>query len=1060
MPSTSPTRVLLLLALCAVVACNESEDAPGDPLGSGATAQEPDAATDATRTGPFASDVPGNAGGDVPGARPGFLGAVRDTSAPSEPSGAEAERAISEADIIQIVGQRLYALSEVAGLTVVDLTNPAELAILGRYRDLHGTPFEMYLRDGVVLAMYSSWGQFVKQPDGQYSWAQTGKVVALNVENPAAMSVIGSFDVAGEVSDSRIVGDLMYVVSHRNGFCWGCANNQPLTAVLSLDVRDPRNVRKVDELTYGDADNQYGRTKRSVTVTSQRMYVAGPVHGADGPTGSTIQVVDISDPAGDLVQGASVKVEGQVSSRWQMDEHEGVLRVISQGVSRFGSAATPPAVQTYKVVSSQELTALGRTELVIPPNELLNTVRFDGLRGYAITSERTDPLFTIDLTDPAAPRQLGELEMPGWIYHLVPRGDRLIGLGYDQGNPDGAITVSTFDVSDLATPKLLDRVNFGGSWASLPEEQDRIHKAFRIVDELGLVLVPFSGWSSSPRGRYCYSPFRSGVQLVDLVGDDLTLRGAAPSRGEARRAIVHGDKLLTVSDEAVDSFDLANRDMPAPLGQLTIARNVSHALPLANGMVARINQNWYEDQNSTLDFVAFADAAYPERSVAELSLSELIASGAGCSTNARVEHAFVQGNQLNISYERWDDNPDPQNPGSVQVHGVATIDATFPTKPTVLSKLETRESDPAVSWGSRGAPHPYGYSPASTAVRTESALVILEHHLRSYRAPWDFRSNARLRVIDLRNPALPVVSLLPLPEADGYWGLVGDGSNVMLSHSDKISADQARFFLDRVDLTDPSAPRLLPGVNIPGQLMHYDPVHGRMLTSDLLREVSKNVTSDVCLQRFAYAEFLEDDSDFWIRPSPSDVAVDPDAPWEPAPPVGTCTGYRERLHLVRVTPEGAVREDTYVLGERERISSSSMGDARVAAVISLGYLSWYRQGLGRCSSCGRSAPEVREPVEVLTLGGFDTGRLVAGRLGVANQPEPWRGLWSTPSVYAFGTRVLMPSETDAAIIDVSDPAVPSAVRTVPLAGMPASLHASGGRVIMALGKQGVQYVDL
>ena len=72
----------------------------------------------------------------------------------------------------------------------------------------------------------------------------------------------------------------------------------------------------------------------------------------------------------------------------------------------------------------------------------------DGERAYAITFEQTDPLFTIDLSDPASPMQRGALEIPGFVYHMEPRGDRLIGLGFDQGNPDGAITVSLFDVSD------------------------------------------------------------------------------------------------------------------------------------------------------------------------------------------------------------------------------------------------------------------------------------------------------------------------------------------------------------------------------------------------------------------------------------------------------------------------------------------------------------------------------------------------------------------------------------------------------------------------------------
>ena len=77
-------------------------------------------------------------------------------------------------------------------------------------------------------------------------------------------------------------------------------------------------------------------------------------------------------------------------------------------------------------------------------------MRFDGPRGYAITAERKDPLFTIDLSNPALPKQAGELEMPGWIFHMEPRGDRLIGFGYDDTDASQAnLAVSLFDVSDL-----------------------------------------------------------------------------------------------------------------------------------------------------------------------------------------------------------------------------------------------------------------------------------------------------------------------------------------------------------------------------------------------------------------------------------------------------------------------------------------------------------------------------------------------------------------------------------------------------------------------------------
>ncbi|MDB4985843.1 MAG: uncharacterized protein JWN04_1021, partial [Myxococcaceae bacterium] len=678
----SAIHSLLALALVAATGCSDSGSAsPPDP-------NNPDNPNGPLKTTAesFESDLPSGAASSS-SSRGGAVDAASSTAGKGEQApiasapaphnadvAADATRAIVEADIIQVDGQRLYALSRVAGLTIIDLTDPSHLSILGRFRELNGTPFEMYLRNGVVLAMYSGWGQYTKQADS-WAWVQTSKVIALDVGTPSAISVAGTFDVAGEISDSRIVGDVMYVVGYQDGYCWNCDQNKPQTSVLSLSIKDPHKVSKVDELKFADANNSYGWNKRSITVTDQRMYVAGPEYGQNMPTGSTIQVIDISDPTGDLVEGATVQAAGQISSRWQMNEYQGVLRVISQVPSWWSSATERPSVQTFKVTSSQSVTKLASTPLSIPASETLNTVQFDGPRGYAVTSQRTDPLFTIDLSDPSNPKQVGMVEMPGSLYYLAARGDRVIGLGFDQGNPGGGVTVTVFDVSNLASPKLLDRVNFGGSWASLPEDQDRIQKAFKILDDQGLILVPFSGWNYTDTKGYCYNTYRSGTQLIDLKGDDLSLRGAAPSRGEARRAFLHNEKLLTVSDEAIDTYDISNRDAPTEAGRLTIARYVSHALPLANQTVARINENWYGQQASTIDFVPLASADRPDLSSSELNLSQLLSDNPTCNTYAWIQDAYVSGNQVNVTYERY--KYDANNSGNGQmVNGILSIDAT------------------------------------------------------------------------------------------------------------------------------------------------------------------------------------------------------------------------------------------------------------------------------------------------------------------------------------------------------------------------------------------------
>ena len=50
------------------------------------------------------------------------------------------------------------------------------------------------------------------------------------------------------------------------------------------------------------------------------------------------------------------------------------------------------------------------------------------------------------------PLQLGEVELPGWIYYLEPRGDRLFALGFDNSNQEGSMNVSLFNVAAVATP--------------------------------------------------------------------------------------------------------------------------------------------------------------------------------------------------------------------------------------------------------------------------------------------------------------------------------------------------------------------------------------------------------------------------------------------------------------------------------------------------------------------------------------------------------------------------------------------------------------------------------
>ena len=46
------------------------------------------------------------------------------------------------------------------------------------------------------------------------------------------------------------------------------------------------------------------------------------------------------------------------------------------------------------------------------------------------------------------------------MYHLEPRGDRVLGLGVDRTDPNGSLNVSLFDVAAADAPRQLARVAF------------------------------------------------------------------------------------------------------------------------------------------------------------------------------------------------------------------------------------------------------------------------------------------------------------------------------------------------------------------------------------------------------------------------------------------------------------------------------------------------------------------------------------------------------------------------------------------------------------------------
>ncbi len=115
-----------------------------------------------------------------------------------------------------------------------------------------------------------------------------------------------------------------------------------------------------------------------------------------------------------------------------------------------------------------------RPEPIGLPGERLYAARFVGERGYLVTFRVTDPLYVLDLSDPADPFIAGSLKVPGYSDYLHPVSDTvLLGIGKSAVAADGAwgdgrgawyqgLRLALFDVSDPGRPREMDSIEIGG----------------------------------------------------------------------------------------------------------------------------------------------------------------------------------------------------------------------------------------------------------------------------------------------------------------------------------------------------------------------------------------------------------------------------------------------------------------------------------------------------------------------------------------------------------------------------------------------------------------------
>lgn len=509
-----------------------------------------------------------------------------------------ATREVVESDIWRIRGQTLYFYNQLRGLQVIDIRNPDAATVRGTL-DLAAAGEDMYLLgDNHVVLLARNGCDY-----------NGGSQIIIAAEAGGSPSVVARLPVDGNILESRLVGTALYIASQKYRPVAGTTNSswEWGTLVSAFDLSEPAAPVARNTLWYAGYGNVVAATDRLLFVVTR---------DTANWWQSIVHSIDITDPDGSMRAYETIRTEGRVPDKFKLNWDGTVLTTISEDWRSTTTQRLTTKLETFRLPDPRSVGPIGLIklgEVELGHGEQLHATRFDGNRAYIVTFFRIDPLWVVDLSNPSSPRIAGSVDVPGWSTYIEPFGDRLVSIGVETNR----VAVSLFDVSDPSAPALLSRVRLGRNYSYSEANWDE--KAFSVLPDAGLILVPFTGDTTNG--------YASNVQLVDLHRNSVEARGVIEHAFQPRRATLYTDRILSISGWELLSVDATDRDHPVVRGQIALAWPVDRVFLHGNFLVELgTSSGWNFDSGSPVVRVTEADA--PERILNQLALTSLPLLGA------------------------------------------------------------------------------------------------------------------------------------------------------------------------------------------------------------------------------------------------------------------------------------------------------------------------------------------------------------------------------------------------------------------------------------------------
>lgn len=477
------------------------------------------------------------------------------------------EEGVGEGDIVKTDGKNLYVVNG-EKINIVG-AGSTEMELLAQIEPEEGSyPSEVYAQDGYLAVVYtkSEYSDGTNGYDGYYRDYTCADVY--DVSNPEEPEKIGGITQSGYFNTMRIRGGYVYLLSSFYADTGAARGNQPayipevqgkLISTDCIYMPQGRMGNSYTVISSFDLDDPEGHTDSKAVfgntgicyVSTENIYITESIYGESDSDVNQTSIRKVSYGEGILEGAGQTKLSGVLNDSFSIDEYDGYLRLVTTVTKTEGQTrgivpllAPEPSESNSLYVLDENLKIVGEIR-DLAEGERVYSARFVGKTGYFVTFRQVDPLFSVDLSDPAAPKILGELKIPGFSEYLHPYGDGLLlGIGMDvdeSGVTTEGVKLSMFDISD-------------------PSDVREVQK-YVIEDMYGTDVYDYrSVFADVEKNLFGFTAYGSGQKYYIFSYDEnkgfrqefeRTLGGYGSTRG-----LYIGDRFYLVSGNTIEAYAL------------------------------------------------------------------------------------------------------------------------------------------------------------------------------------------------------------------------------------------------------------------------------------------------------------------------------------------------------------------------------------------------------------------------------------------------------------------------------------------------------------------------